>query len=368
MTIIPYGHQSIDDCDIEEMIKVLKSDWITCGPKVNEFENVLCSYVGSKFGVAVNSGTSALDIAVGSLNLPKGSEIITTPFTFVADSNCILYNNHIPIFADIDPKTYNIDPAQIRKKITNKTKAILYVDYAGQPCRIDEIKEIAEEHDLYLIEDASHALGAEYKGKKAGSLADLTVFSFHPVKPITTGEGGATITNNEELYNKMRSLRNHGMDKGIDERTGYNYDIKLLGRNYRITDFQCALGISQLKKIDAFIKRRNEIAAMYNDEFEKIDGITSQYVLPYITHGWHIYPVLVENREKVFLKLRDNEIGVNVHYVPTYNFSLYKQFNIDPKDYPNTEHISSKVLSLPIYPKMTDGEVERVIKTVKEAV
>lgn len=367
ITFIPYGKQSIDEKDIEEVIKVLKGDWITCGPKVEEFEKSISNYVNSKYSVAVNSGTSALDIAVGSLNLEPRSEIITTPFTFVADSNCILYNKCTPVFVDIDKETFNIDPEKIKEKITSKTKAIIFVDFAGQPCEIDKLKEIAEENDLYLIEDASHSLGGEYKGKKIGNFADLTVFSFHPVKPITTGEGGAVSTNNEEFHKRMKLLRNHGMDKGPNERIGYRYDVPLLGRNYRITDIQCALGISQMKKLDSFIKRRNEIAEIYNKEFENIN-VTPQRLISDVRSGWHIYPILVENRDEIFQKMRDEGIGANVHYIPIYKFSFYKQFNLNSEDYPNTEYVSSRVLSLPIYPKMNDNEVRRVINTIKEVV
>jgi dTDP-4-amino-4,6-dideoxygalactose transaminase len=210
MKYIPYGHQWIDEEDIEEVVEVLKSDWITTGPKIAEFENSLCGYICTKYAVAVNSGTSALDIAVQTLNLPEGSEVITTPFTFVGSSNAILYNNLKPVFADIEKETRNINPNEIRKKITKKTKAIIYVDYAGHPCDIEELKAIATEYDLYLIEDACHAIGAEYKAQKIGDFADMTVFSFHPVKHITTGEGGAVVTNNEEFYNRLKILRNPG--------------------------------------------------------------------------------------------------------------------------------------------------------------
>lgn len=201
--MIPYGHQTIDDEDIEEVIKVLRSDWLTTGPKISEFENALCDYVGSEHAIAMNSGTSALDIAVASLDLPRGSEVITTPFTFVATSNALLYNGLKPVFADIERETRNIDPEDIGHRITPRTKAIMYMDYAGHPCNIDEIQDIANEHDLYLIEDACHSFGATYHDKKIGSLADLTVFSFHPVKPITTGEGGAVVTNDPELAQKQ---------------------------------------------------------------------------------------------------------------------------------------------------------------------
>ena len=286
---IPYGLHQIDEEDIKAVTDVLKSDWITTGPKIDEFEKVVCRYVGTKYGIAVNSGTSALDIAVASFELPKGSEVITTPFTFVATSNAILYNDLMPVFADIRSDTFNIDPDEIRKKITDKTRAIIYVDYAGHPCDIDEIKEIADEYDLYLIEDACHALGAEYKGEKVGNFADITVFSFHPVKHITTGEGGMSITNNEELAEKMKLLRNHGIDKDTQSRFGkiaaYSYDMKLLGRNYRMTDFQAALGISQLQKLDEFIKKRQEIAGIYDEAFDDLEQITPQKSKNFIKHS-----------------------------------------------------------------------------------
>jgi len=375
MKFIPYGHQWIDGEDIEEVVKVLKSDWITTGPKIEEFENALCKYIGCKYAVAVNSGTSALDIAVQTLNPPRGSEIITTPFTFVATSNAVLYNNLKPIFVDIEKDTRNINPDEIRKKITDKTKAIIYVDYAGHPCDIEEIKDIAEEHDLYLIEDASHAIGAEYKGKKIGNFADMTIFSFHPVKHITTGEGGVVVTNNKGFYEKLNMLRNHGIDKSALDRfgpeAGWAYDLKFLGRNYRITDFQAALGISQLKKLDEFIMRRKEIVKMYNEAFEAVLEIETPVVKPYVKPAWHIYTVLLNDgdRNEFFREMRERDIGVNVHYIQIYRFSYYqKHFNINPKDFPVTEEVFSKIVTLPLFPKMEDEEVIYVINTVKETI
>jgi len=372
---LPYGIHYIDEEDIKEVVKVLESDWITTGPKVKEFEDKICDYLGCKYAVAVSSGTAALEIAVQSLDLPKNSEIITTPFTFVADSNAILYNNHKPVFADIREDTRNIDPNEIRKKITKKTKAIIYVDYAGQPCEIDEIREIAQENNLYLIEDAAHALGAEYHGKKVGNFADLTMFSFHPVKHITTGEGGMLTTNDEELYRRLKLLRNHGIDKDAGERygknAGYAYDMKLLGRNYRITDFQCALGISQLKKLDKFIERRQTLAKKYNDALKDIKEITIPYVKENVKHVWHLYTILLNgiDRDKFFEYMRNNNIGVNVHYIPVYHFSYYKKyFNFNPNDFPVTEEVFNKIVTLPLFPKMEDEEITYVINTVKETI
>ncbi|MFH2021077.1 MAG: UDP-4-amino-4,6-dideoxy-N-acetyl-beta-L-altrosamine transaminase [archaeon] len=371
--MIPYGKQEINKDDIDAVIKTLKADWITSGPKVDEFEKAIASYVKADHAIAVNSGTSALDIAVGALELPKGSEIITTPFTFVATSNCILYNECKPVFADINPKTYNIDTDQIRKKITKKTKAIIYVDYAGQPCDIDEIGEIAQENDLKLIEDAAHAIGAEYKGKRVGSLADMTEFSFHPVKHITTGEGGMITTNDEELAKKLRMLRNHGMDKSLRERLGptasYAYDIKMLGRNYRITDIQCALGHSQLKKLDNILKKRAQIAVAYGKAFKGMKGVTVPFINDGIKHAWHLYTILLDegmDRDKFFNGMRTRGIGVNVHYIPIYQFSYYKKLKINKNDFPNTNDVFSRIVTLPLYPGMGEREIDKVVMATKE--
>jgi UDP-4-amino-4,6-dideoxy-N-acetyl-beta-L-altrosamine transaminase len=375
MKFIPYGHQWIDEEDIEEVVKVLRSDWITTGPKIEEFENALCRYVGCQYAVAVNSGTSALDIAVQTLKLPENSEVITTPFTFVATSNAILYNNLKPVFVDIEKETRNINPDEIRKKITDKTRAIIYVDFAGHPCDIEEIKEIAKEHDLYLIEDASHASGAEYNGKKVGNFADMTVFSFHPVKHITTGEGGAVITNNKEFYERLKMLRNHGIDKSALDRfgpeAGWAYDLKFLGRNYRMTDFQAALGISQLKKLDTFIRRRKEIVRIYNEAFENMPEIETPIVKPYVKPAWHIYTVLLNdiNRDEFFRKLKGRNIGVNVHYIPIYRFSYYQEhFNFNQKNFPVTEEVFRNIVTLPLFPQMTSSEVKDVIEGMKELI
>jgi len=370
---LPYARQNIDEEDIEAVINVLRGDWITTGPYVNEFEEAMAKYVDAKYGVAVNSGTSGLDIAVASLEITKG-EIITSPFTFAATSNAILFNNLKPVFADIKKDTYNIDPKSIREKITNNTKAIIYVDYAGQPCDIKEIIEIAEEHNLFLIEDAAHALGAEYKKQKIGGFADITTFSFHPVKHITTGEGGICTTNNEELNEKMKMLRNHGIDRDAKSRygpdAGWAYDIKYLSRNYRLTDFQSVLGKSQLKKIDDSIKRRTKISTRYNELFNDLKEITVPYVKPEVRHGWHLYPILINTlmRDLFYLEMRQKNIGVNVHYIPVYRHSYYKRFSFNPENYPVTEYVFHREVSLPMFPQMTASDIEYVVDITKQTV
>jgi UDP-4-amino-4,6-dideoxy-N-acetyl-beta-L-altrosamine transaminase len=373
MKFIPYGHQWIDEDDIEEVAKVLRSDWITTGPKIEEFENTLCRYIGCKYAVAVNSGTSALDIAVQSLDIPKGSEVITTPFTFVATSNAIIYNSHKPVFADICSDTFNINPEEIRKKITKNTRAIIYVDYAGQPCDIKSIREIADEFDLYLIEDASHAIGAEYEHKKVGNFADLTIFSFHPVKHITTGEGGAVVTGDKELYERLLLLRNHGIDKDAQDRYGpdasWAYDMKYLGRNYRITDFQAALGVSQLKKLDGFIEKRSELTSMYDELLSDVDAVRLPVVRGNVKHAWHLYTVLLDgsiDRDEFFKYMRAANIGVNVHYIPVYRHSYYvMNFGFDLREFPVAEEVFRRIITLPLYPNMNTDNMFYVSDKVK---
>ena len=374
MRFIPYGHQSIDDDDVRSVIEVLKSDWLTTGPAVDRFEQDLASYVDARHAVAVNSGTSALDIAVQALDLPKGSEIITTPFTFAATSNAILYNGHIPVFVDIDPATRNIHPDEIKRRITPKTRAIIYVDYAGHPCAIDEIREIAREHDLLLIEDACHAFGASYKGRKIGTFADMTIFSFHPVKPITTGEGGAVVTDNPEIDAQLRMLRSHGITRNVGgmfgEGASWGYDMQLLGRNYRMTDIQAALGVSQLRKIDSFIERRNELAVLYTRVLSDQAWLDLPVTQEHVTHGWHLYTILLKEIERntLFSYLKERGIGVNVHYIPTYRFSYYQRHHPqNASAFPSTEDVFNRILTLPLYPGMNNEDVEYVSERLHEA-
>jgi len=371
MKNIPYGRQSIDASDISAVSEALQSDFLTTGPRVAEFEKSLCNFTGASHAVAVNSGTSALDIAVGALELPAGSEIITTPFTFAASANCALYNSCKPVFADIDARTLNLDPAQVEKKITKKTRAIVCVDYAGQPCQMGELSELAQKHGLVLIEDAAHSLGAQYNGKKVGTLADLTTFSFHPVKHITTGEGGAVCTQDNGLAAKLRMLRNHGIDKAPSERQGYLYDMKMLGKNYRITDFQCALGISQMKRLPQFLARRREIAKLYQKELANVKGVSIPEVLPAALHAYHLYPILLDKpkiRDRVFESMRKKGISVNVHYIPTYRFSYYSWMKAKPSDYPNAERAYSRILSLPMYYGLPDNDVSQVVSVLQQSI
>ncbi len=374
MRFIPYGHQSIDDEDVQSVVEVLKSDWLTTGPTVNQFEQDLAGYVGAQHAVAVNSGTSALDIAVQALDLPKGSEIITTPFTFAATSNAILYNGHVPVFADIDPSTRNICPDEIGRKIGPKTRAIIYVDYAGHPCAIDEIGEIAQEHDLWLIEDACHALGASYKGRRIGTFADMTIFSFHPVKPITTGEGGVVVTEDADIVAKLRTLRSHGITRNVGDMFGegasWGYDMQSLGRNYRMTDIQAILGVSQLKKIDLFIKRRNELAALYASALSDLEWLDLPRVQGQVVHGWHLYTVLLRGVERnvLYSYLKERGIGANVHYIPTYKFSYYrKHYPQAVGAFPSTEDVFNRILTLPLYPGMSDDDVRYISENLHRA-
>lgn len=375
MINIPYGHQMIDEEDISAVCQVLKSDWLTTGPKVMEFEKAISEYIGVNHTIVLNSGTSALDVAIQALTLPPGSEIITTPFSFAATGNAILYNNLNPVFADINAETRNIDPDQIRKKITPRTKAILIVDYAGHPCEINEIRDIASENNLFLIEDACHSFGARFQGRKVGSFAaDMTIFSFHPVKPITTGEGGAVVTNNPYLAEKVSLLRTHGINKNVKDMYGpgsdWAYDMFDLGRNYRMTDIQAALGISQLKKIDSFIKRRNYLAGLYCEYLQELDFIETPLMKSDILHGWHLYTILLKrhDRNRFYSFMKKHGVGVNVHYIPMYHLKYYhNNFPQDPKAFPVTENVFSRILTLPLYPGLTDESLKYVVDCVKKA-
>ena len=370
--MIPYGRQTIDEDDINAVVDVLKSDYLTTGPKIAEFEQAVASYTGAKYAVAISNGTSALHAACLAAGIGRGDEVITTPLTFAASANCVLYCGGTPVFADVDPYTYNIDPEDIRKKITDKTKAIIAVHLAGQPCDMDEIHSIAQEHNLIVIEDGAHALGSVYKGKKVGCLSDMTTFSFHPVKPITTGEGGMIMTDNGELYKRLVLFRSHGITRDESMMTRnegpWFYQQLDLGYNYRITDIQCALGCSQMRKLDKFLKRRRELAERYNNAFIECDNIVIPYQLPDTQSGWHLYIVQVKNhdRKQVFETLRDKGIGVNVHYIPVYMHPYYQEHGYRDVHCANAEEIYSHIISLPLYPGLTDDQQDYVIDTLKQ--
>lgn len=370
--MIPYGRQTIDEDDINAVVDVLKSDYLTTGPKIAEFEQAVVSYTGAKYAVAISNGTSALHAACFAAGIGRGDEVITTPLTFAASANCVLYCGGTPVFADVDPYTYNIDPEDIRKKITDKTKAIIAVHLAGQPCDMDEIHSIAQEHNLIVIEDGAHALGSVYKGKKVGCLSDMTTFSFHPVKPITTGEGGMIMTDNEELYKRLVLFRSHGITRDNSMMTRnegpWFYQQLDLGYNYRITDIQCALGCSQMRKLDKFLKRRRELVERYNNAFIECDNIVTPYQLPDTQSGWHLYIVQVKNhdRKQVFETLRDKGIGVNVHYIPVYMHPYYQEHGYKDVHCANAEEIYSHIISLPLYPGLTDDQQDYVIDTLKQ--
>ena len=369
--MIPYGKQTIEQDDIQAVVDVLQSDFLTTGPKIAEFEQTVADYVGAKYAVAISNGTSALHAACFAAGIGPGDEVITTPLTFAASANCVLYCGGTPVFADVDPKTYNIDPEDIRRKITDRTKAIIAVHLAGQPCDMDAIYSIAREHGLIVIEDGAHALGSVYKGKKVGSMSDMTTFSFHPVKPITTGEGGMIVTDNEDFYKKMILFRSHGITRDDSMMTRNDgpwfYQQFDLGYNYRITDIQCALGCSQMKKLDRFLARRKEIVARYNEAFADCDNIITPYQLSDTESGWHLYIVQVKNcdRRQVFENMREKGIGVNVHYIPVYMHPYYQDHGYENVHCANAEEIYSHIISLPLYPGLTSEQQDYVIDTLK---
>jgi perosamine synthetase len=371
--MIPYGKQTIDQGDIECVIKVLEeNNYLTTGPRILEFEKKICNYIGSRYGIAVNSGTAALHGAMFAIDITKGDEVIVPAISFVASSNCVLYQNGTPIFCDIEPDTLNIDVNKIEELITAKTKAIVMVDMCGQPCKYDKIRKICNKYNIILIQDAAHSLGAHYNEMKVGSYADITCLSFHPVKNITTCEGGMIITNSINYYEKCKIFRTHGIIRDYKERDKSNthyYDMTELGYNYRIPDILCALGINQLNKLDNFIKRRNEIANRYNSFFLDYKNLVEP-LKNYFYNAYHIYVVKLKlenlniSRDDIFKKMKEANIGVNVHYIPIYYHTYYKKLGYKKGLCPVSENTYEKIITLPIYPLLENKDIDYVCKTL----
>ena len=359
-----YGKQNITEDDINAVVEVLKSPYLTCGPTVKAFEQAICDYTGAKYCVAVNSATSGLHIAMMAAGIKEGDEVVTSPMTFLASANCARYCGATVKFADIEKDTANINPDEIKRHITSKTKAIVPVHFAGQSCNMEEISKIAKENNLYIIEDAAHAIGSDYKDTKVGSCkySDMTVFSFHPVKTITTAEGGAVVTNDEELYKKLCAFRSHGMHKDGEMVNDWRYEMRELGYNYRMTDIQAALGISQLKRLDAFKKRRREIVDFYNKNLKIKHLMESDFS----NACFHLYPILVENREKFYFDARKVGLNLQVHYIPVHTQPYYQEQGYKWGDYPNAEEYYKHCISLPLYPELTDEDLKEIVKRIKE--
>lgn len=377
---IYYGRQWIGEDDIRAVEEVLRSDYITCGPKVDEFEQELARYTGAKYAVAVSNGTAALHCACLAAGIGPGDEVITTPLTFAASANCALYCGARPVFADVDPHTYNIDPASVRAHITNKTKAIVAVDFTGQAVRHEELRAICDEFGLVFIEDAAHAIATKYKGQQVGSLADLTCFSFHPVKTITGGEGGAVTTNDEALYRKLVLAHTHGIthDEALMQDAPHEgpwcYEQISLGYNYRMTDFQAALLVSQLHKVEHFAARRKQIVSAYNKAFADMPELILQQEIPESDTCRHLYIIrlaldkLTCTRRQFFDAMSAENVQCQVHYVPVYWFPYYQALGYEKGLCPVAEEIYQGIMSIPLYPKMTDQDVEDTIHAVKKVV
>jgi perosamine synthetase len=375
-TLLPYGRQSIEEDDIQAVVDVLRSDWLTTGPKVGEFEEAFAAQVGANYAVAYSSGTAALHGAAFAAGLKPGHEAITSPMTFAATANCVLYQGGRPVFADVCSDTLNLDPERVAERISRNTRALLPIAYAGHPADLDPILALAERHGLVVIEDACHALGAEYHGRRTGSIAHMSIFSFHPVKHVATGEGGMVTTDHADFAESLRRFRNHGISSDARQRhtSGqWHYEMVALGFNYRLTDIACALGLSQLNKLDVNLVRRREIAARYAAVFREIRGVVVPTVREDVNPAWHLYPIRLDfarlnaDRGQVFKALRAENIGVNVHYIPVHLHPYYRdQLGCKLGDYPVAEAAYERLVSLPMFHRMSDQDVEDVIAAVSK--
>lgn len=374
---IGYGHQYIDEADIQAVVEVLKSDFLTCGPKIEEAEQKLCEITGAKYAVLISNGTAALHAACYAAGIQEGDEVITTPITFAASANCALYCGGKPVFADVNPETYNIDPDSIESKITDKTKAVVAVDFTGQAVELERIQEICQRHSLTLIEDAAHSLGTRYKGKYVGNIADLTTFSFHPVKTCTAGEGGAIMTNDDELYQRLVLFRTHGITRVQDwmdkpSEGGWYYQQVELGYNYRMTDIQAALLSSQLDKLELFAERRKQLVKHYDEVFSSMPEITVQKEIAESDTVRHLYIIqlnlerLTCTRKEVYDALQAEGVGVNVHYIPVNSFPYYQRLGYRMGECPNAEKLYERIISIPLFYSMTDEDIYKVVKAIKK--
>lgn len=374
-TKIFYGHQYIDDADIQAVVDVLKSDYLTCGPKIGELEKKLCEITGAKYAVVCSNGTAALHMACQAAGIAPGDEVITTPITFAASANCALYCGAVPVFADINEETYNIDPDKVEALICEKTKAVVAVDFTGQSVELDRLLDVCRKKNLVLIEDGAHVIGTSFNGKMNGSIADMTTLSFHPVKTVTGGEGGAVLTNNEEYYKKLLLYRTHGITRDPslmeNEPDGpWYYEQIVLGMNYRMTDMQAALIISQLDKLPMFSARRKEIVKAYDEAFLKLPQLFVQKEIPQSDTTRHLYILRIRpeklsiDRKQFFEALEAENICCNVHYIPTYYFPYYQKLGYKRGLCPKAEKLYEEVISLPLYYAMTDRDVKDVIDAV----
>ncbi len=363
----------------KEILDALDSGWVTLGPRTKQFEENFAQYVGSKYAIGVSSCTAALHLSLIVSGIKQGDEVITAPFTFAATANVIIHVGATPVFVDIDPKTFQIDVSKIEQKITKKTKAIIPVHYGGQPVEMDKILELAKKYKLIVIEDAAHAVGTQYKGRRIGNIGDLTCFSFHPIKNISTGDGGMITTNNKAYAEELGRLRLHGMSKDAWKRHSalgsWQYDVSVPGFKYNMTDIQASLGIHQLKKLDSFIQKREEYAKLYDEALNKIPEITIPFVMENIRHARNLYTILIDteklkiSRNELVELLKKANIGVSVYFIPLHLFTLYKsRFGYKEGDFPITEAVYEKIISLPLYPKMTKTQIIYVIKTLSSLI
>lgn len=374
-TDIYYGHQYVDEDDIKSVISVIKSDYLTCGPAIPEAEEKLKKITGAAHAALCANGTAALHIAMLALGVGEGDEVITTPITFAASANCALYCGARVAFADINKETYNIDPESVEKLITDKTKAVVAVDYTGQAAELYPLKELCKKHGIYLVEDGAHSLGTKYDGHPVGSIADITTLSFHPVKTVTSGEGGAVLTNDGELFKRINLYRTHGItrDETLMEHKSHGpwyYEELCLGFNYRITDIQAALLSSQLNKLPIFAKRRKEIVARYNEAFSGIPQLILQKEISESDTVRHLYILQLNperisiDRKRFFEAMGAERVHCNVHYIPVYYFPHYERLGYKKGLCPNAEALYENMLSIPLYYGMTDEDVESVIQSV----